>query len=164
MLAATAAGCSPIYVDWDNHTIRTTPAIQETALPPATTPPTVAAPHRQASIHRKHKGAPASSSDMQEMTIEPDTTQNPTTAPDTATISMAIAGDTSSNAEKAIASTSGKLAQFDRSRLTGASLSTYDEANGFLNQGKQALAEKDYVAAAGFAQKASVLADKLQAR
>ena len=40
---------------------------------------------------------------------------------------------------------------------------TYDEANAFLNQGKQALAEKDDVAASGFAQKASVLADKLQA-
>jgi hypothetical protein len=39
-----------------------------------------------------------------------------------------------------------------------------DQANGFLSQGKQALADKDYVAAAGFAQKASVLADRLQAR
>ena len=98
------------------------------------------------------------------MTIEPDSTGNSAASVPAApaTISMAMPGGTSGNAEKAIATTSDHLARFDRSRLKGPTLSTYDQANAFLNQGKQALAEKDYVAAAGFAQKASALADRLQ--
>ncbi len=76
---------------------------------------------------------------------------------------MATPGGSSDSAEQAIEATSQRLAGFDRNRLSGPMLATYDEASGFLNQGKQALAEKDYVAASGFAQKASVLTDKLQA-
>jgi hypothetical protein len=158
------AGCSPVYVDWDAGTIRSAPEIKEAALPAHSFSDTLTS-HRQASLHpHKHKQPAASSDDVEQMTIEPDSTgSSAASAPDsTATISMATPGDSSGNAEKAIATTSDHLARFDRTRLKGPTLSTYDEANGFLNQGKQALAEKDYVAAAGFAQKASALADRLQ--
>jgi hypothetical protein len=156
------AGCSPLYVDWDNHTIGEAPATPPEAVAPVQSSATT--PRRQASIHpHKHK-QPVSPDDVQEMTIEPDSTQNNTaSAPAAATtISMTAPGDSSGSAEKAIASTSDRLARFDRNRLKGTTLSTYDQANGFLNQSKQALEEKDYVAAVGFAQKASLLADKLQ--
>ncbi|HVN29804.1 MAG TPA: hypothetical protein VMT64_15015 [Candidatus Binataceae bacterium] len=76
---------------------------------------------------------------------------------------MASAGNTSDTVAKAIDSTSQRLARYDRSQLNGTPLAIFEAANGFLNQGKQALADKDYVAASGFAHKASVLADKLQA-
>jgi hypothetical protein len=158
------AGCSPFYVDWQKGTIRQTSDIQETSIPATTPPSDTLTSHRQASLHpRKHKQPAASPDDMEEMTIEPEGTANPPAPTTTATISMATPGDSSGSAEKAIATTSDRLARFDRNRLKGPTLSTYDQASGFLNQGKQALAEKDYVAAAAFAQKASVLADKLQA-
>jgi hypothetical protein len=168
MLLATAlAACSPFYVDWDKHTIRqaSNNEIKEAAIPsPAASRPDSVTPHHQsASIHpRKHKPA-TSPPDMEEMTIEPDTTENSQAPSDTSTISMAAPGDSSSSAEKVIEATGQRLAHFNRNRLHGSTRATFDQAYGFLNQGKQALAEKDYVAASGFAQKASVLADKLQA-
>ena len=76
---------------------------------------------------------------------------------------MATPGASSDAAEKEIEAAAQRLAHFDRNQLSGPTLATYDQANGFLNQGKQALEEQDYVAASGFAQKASVLTDKLQA-
>jgi hypothetical protein len=100
---------------------------------------------------------------MEEMSIEPDTTENSSPASESSTISMATSADSSLAVEKTIDATNTRLGRFDRKGLRGDALATYDEANGFLNEGKQALAEKDYVAAAGFAQKASVLADRLQA-
>jgi len=160
------AGCSPLYVDWDNGAILSAPEIKETAIPRSSTSSDITS-HRQASLHpRKHRPPTTFSDDddVQEMTIEPDSTGNSTDSVSAApaTISMAMPGGNSGSAEKAIATTSDRLARFDRSRLKGPALSTYDQANAFLNQGKQALAEKDYVAAAGFAQKASALADRLQ--
>jgi hypothetical protein len=166
ILAAMLAGCSPLYVDWDNHTIRQMPDsdIQEAAIPPTATRGNNVTSHRQsASLHPPKHKQPVSSHDMDEMSIEPDTTENPPPPSVTSAISMASPGDSSGNAEKAIEVTSHRLARFDRNRLNGPTLATYDEASGFLNQSKQALAEKDYVAASGFAEKAAVLADRLQA-
>ncbi len=163
LLATTLAGCSPLYFDWDKGTIRQTPDIEETAVPATRPSSSDTSSHRQASLHpHKHKQPASSPDDMEEMTIEPDVTANPPAPAASTTISMAAPGDSSGSAEKAIATAGDRLARFDRSRLKGPTLSTYDQANGFLNQGKQALAEKDYVAAAGFAQKASALADRLQ--
>lgn len=166
VLVIMLAGCSPFYVDWDHKTIRQTENdIQETPLPPSAVQSNAVSSHWQsASAHpRKHKPA-ASPAEVGETSVEPENTQESQQPPSaTTTISMADPGDSSGSAEKTVEATSQRLARFDRSRLNGAALATYDEANGFLNQGKQALAEKDYVAASGFAHKASVLADKLQA-
>jgi hypothetical protein len=163
ILATTLAGCSPIYYDWDSRTIRTTPTEQTAAT---RTPSSGASIRRQTtSIHpRKHKLTPASpDSEERDLDTPEVAPQTPATAPPGSTLSMASSGDISGSATKMIDSTRQRLARFDRNRLNGSTLATYDEANGFLNQSKQALAEKDYVAASGFAQKASVLADKLQA-
>jgi hypothetical protein len=100
---------------------------------------------------------------MKEMSIQPETTQSSPVPPAPATISMASPGGSSDAAEKEIEAAGQRLAHFDRNQLSGPTLATYDQANGLLSQGKQALDEKDYVAASGFAQKASVLTDQLQA-
>jgi hypothetical protein len=167
LLATMFVGCSTFYVDWDNHTIRRRPTPVKEAATKATSSPsrsdTVAPRVQSASVHQHKHKKPVSTPDMQEMSIQPDTTESAPPPPATSTISMATPGDTSGAAEKAIEATSQRLGRFDRSRLNEASRATYDEANGFLNQSKEALAEKDYVAASGFEQKASVLADRLQA-
>src|SRR3984893_2643460 len=57
--------------------------------------------------------------------------------------------------------TGAKLARVDRNRLTTDSATTYHQANGFLQSGRRAATEEDYVAASGFAEKAAVLAATL---
>jgi hypothetical protein len=57
--------------------------------------------------------------------------------------------------------TGAKLARVDRNTLSTDSATTYDQANNFLNSGRRAALEEDYVAASGFAEKAAVLAAKL---
>jgi hypothetical protein len=155
ILAMTLAGCSSIYFDWDTRTIREGPTEQ------AATPSSATSHRQSASSHPHKRKAPAAS---EETSVQPGTAPVPPTAPPaTSTLSMASSGDFSGSAAKAIDTTGQRLARYDRNRLDGSTLATYDEANAFLNQSKQALAEKDYVAAEGFAKKASVLADKLQA-
>lgn len=56
-----------------------------------------------------------------------------------------------------------RLAKIDRNNLDRDSAATYDQANNFLNAGRKAALNQDYVAATGDAEKASVLADKLKA-
>jgi hypothetical protein len=57
--------------------------------------------------------------------------------------------------------TEAKLAKVDRGSLDADSATTYDQANSFLEAGRRAATDDDYVAATGFAQKAAVLAAKL---
>ncbi len=166
LAATTLAGCSRLYYDWTTRSFGKPPEeIAKPAAPAAVPTKAVAvAPHPQtASVHkRKHKRL-APPPDMKDMSIEPETTQTSPLPPPPSTISLASPGGDSNNAEKEIDAAGQRLAHFDRNQLSGPTLATYDQANGFLNQGKQALEEKDYVAASGFAQKASVLTDKLQA-
>ena len=54
-----------------------------------------------------------------------------------------------------------RLARIDRSSLGADSATTYDQANNFLEAGRHAQDENDYVAASGFARKAALLAAKL---
>jgi hypothetical protein len=66
-----------------------------------------------------------------------------------------------SQTEALLGAADSKLAAINRSKLTGPDAATYDQASGFIAAARQALAERDYVAASGFAQKASLLADKV---
>ena len=163
LLAVSLAACSPFYVDWQNRTIRTTPPIEETPAAPATTVTTYTSHRQTASLPPKKHRQPANP-DMEEMSIEPETAEPapPATTTTSTTISMVAPGDTSGAVERSLDATSQRLAHFDRSRLSGSTLATFDQANGFLSQGRQALTEKDYVAASGFAQKASAFAAQLQ--
>jgi len=54
-----------------------------------------------------------------------------------------------------------RLARINRNSLGADSATTYDQANNFLEAGRHAQDENDYVAASGYAQKAALLAAKL---
>ncbi|HVA39660.1 MAG TPA: hypothetical protein VNF49_03285 [Candidatus Binataceae bacterium] len=64
-------------------------------------------------------------------------------------------------AQRLLDQTGAKLAKVDRSSLGADSATTYDQAKNFLQAGRRAATENDYVAASGFAEKAAVLAAKL---
>ena len=70
-------------------------------------------------------------------------------------------GPSKERAQHLLDDTGAKLAKVDRSTLGADSATTYDQANNFLQAGRRAATEDDYVAASGFAQKAAVLAAKL---
>lgn len=70
-------------------------------------------------------------------------------------------GPSKERAQQLLNDAGAKLAKVDRNTLGADSATTYDQANNFLQAGRRAATEDDYVAASGFAEKASVLAAKL---
>lgn len=70
-------------------------------------------------------------------------------------------GPSKDRAQRLLDDTGAKLAKINRSSLSSDSATTYDQANNFLQDGRGAATEGDYVAAEGFAEKAAVLAAKL---
>jgi hypothetical protein len=76
------------------------------------------------------------------------------------TVTLAF-GPSKERAQRLLDDTGAKLARVDRNTLGADSATTYDQANNFLQAGRRAATEDDYVAAAGFAEKAAVLAAKL---
>jgi hypothetical protein len=70
-------------------------------------------------------------------------------------------GPTKERAVQLLDDTGAKLSRVDRTTLGTDSATTYDQANNFLQAGRKAATEDDYVAASGFAEKAAVLAAKL---
>ena len=70
-------------------------------------------------------------------------------------------GPSKERAQRLLDVTGAKLARVDRNTLGADSATTYDQANNFLQAGRKAATEDDYVAASGFAEKAAVLAAKL---
>lgn len=73
-------------------------------------------------------------------------------------------GPSKEGAQHLLDDTGAKLAKVDRGSLDADSATTYDQANSFLQAGRRAATEADYVAATGFAEKAAVLAAKLVPR
>lgn len=73
-------------------------------------------------------------------------------------------GPSKERAQHLLDDTGAKLARVDRNTLGADSATTYDQANNFLQAGRRAATENDYVAASGFAEKAAVLAAKLAPR
>ncbi|MGH7914435.1 MAG: hypothetical protein ACREPW_07280 [Candidatus Binataceae bacterium] len=70
-------------------------------------------------------------------------------------------GPSRERAQHLLDDTGARLAKVDRNTLGTDSATTYDQANNFLQAGRRAATENDYVAASGFAEKAAVLAAKL---
>jgi hypothetical protein len=77
------------------------------------------------------------------------------------TVTLAGDGAAKDRALRLLDSAGAQLAKVDRSKLSRDSAATYDQANDFLNAGRKAAIDQDYVAATGYAEKASVLASKL---
>lgn len=161
LFVCTVAGCSEFWVPQPSSLLGSTPVKEEPAAAPIaeTSPPrkVAAIPHKRA--HRREpqldeeQGRPA----LQMTVIPQDEIQE--SGP-----SISMVGDdaTRAQAERTLVTTRKKLESIDRTRLTGSALAMYDQASGLLIQGRQAMGEKDYVAASGFAEKASLLADKLK--
>lgn len=70
-------------------------------------------------------------------------------------------GPSRERAQQLLNDTGAKLNKVDRRTLGADSATTYDQATNFLQAGRRAATENDYVAASGYAEKASVLAAKL---
>jgi hypothetical protein len=70
-------------------------------------------------------------------------------------------GPSKERAQQLLDRAGAKLAKVDRSALGADSATTYDQDNNFLQAGRRAATDEDYVAASGYAQKAAVLAAKL---
>jgi hypothetical protein len=68
-----------------------------------------------------------------------------------------------SRTEQLLGAAHAKLASVDRTKLRGSDATTYDQASGFIIAAQQAIVQQDYVAASGFAEKASLLAAKVAA-
>jgi hypothetical protein len=79
----------------------------------------------------------------------------------TPTVTLAN-GPSKERAQHLLDDTKAKLAKVDRNTLGADSANTYDQANNLLQAGRKAAIENDYVAASGFAEKAAVLAAKLE--
>jgi hypothetical protein len=73
-----------------------------------------------------------------------------------------VNGPSKERAQHLLDDTMAKLAKVDRNSLGADSVNTYDQANNLLQAGRKAAIENDYVAASGFAEKAAVLAAKLE--
>lgn len=54
-----------------------------------------------------------------------------------------------------------RLAQIDRSKLSGDTIVTFQQASNLANAARQAMGQGDYLAALGLARKASTLADQV---
>ena len=87
----------------------------------------------------------------------------PSTVLPNAEPSVTLAGDVASKdrAMHLLGDADAKLAIVDRNKLNAESATTYDQANDFLKASHKAATEQDYLAASGFAEKASLLASKL---
>ena len=163
-LVAACALCACANVIWLRTPVNP-PEVAETA--PAPTPAEAAAPpaHKENAAIRRHKPKvhkreePVDEDEeaSPQMSVVPDL---PMDSPP-AIISMAGGADALGAAQQSLDATNRKLAAIDRARLSPGAVTTYDQAKGLLTQGKQALADKDYVAASGFARKASALAARL---
>ena len=87
----------------------------------------------------------------------------PSTVQPNAEPSVTLAGDVASKdrAMHLLGNADAQLARVDRNRLSAEGATTYGQANDLLKAGHKAATEHDYLAASGFAEKASLLASKL---
>jgi hypothetical protein len=161
MLCLVLAGCSGGSGSWEIPSfMRSQPPVPEphhfepsaggeiSNTPPATQV------ERQVE-HRRPAAAPAR--------VEPASTGTPAPPAEPLprpTVTLAD-GPSKERAQQLLDQAGAKLAKVDRGALGADSATTYDQANNFLQAGRRAATEDDYVAASGFAEKAAVLAAKL---
>lgn len=79
------------------------------------------------------------------------------------TLTLADANTSPEHVLEILNEASAKLSKITRNKLDGNNAMTYDQAEAFLKQARQAADETNYVAASSLAHKALVLADKLTA-
>lgn len=77
---------------------------------------------------------------------------------------VTLAGDNAiqHRAEQVLNGAAEKLARVDRGKLSTQGATVYDQASGFVSAARRAIDQQDYPAASGLADKAAVLASKLE--
>lgn len=116
---------------------------------------------RHVSPRRKENSASLSRNSSRREASSSETVPAPVEASPAPTVTLADANISRERVLAMLNQASAKLSMVNRAKLDGNNTLTYDQAAGFLKQARKAAEEKDYVAASGLAQKASILADKL---
>jgi hypothetical protein len=76
-------------------------------------------------------------------------------------VTLGDSGNAKDNAERLLDQASVRLTHFDRAELPASNLSTYEQANELITAARRALADQDFLAASGLAEKASALISQL---
>jgi hypothetical protein len=85
---------------------------------------------------------------------QPAATQSPPAPAEVTTVTTEDNDADHVQAQSLIDDANTRLAQIDRSKLTGENVTAYDEANNLANAARKAMVQHDYLAATGLARKA----------
>jgi len=123
----------------------------------------------QAPLRTRPARTPAASTAAREMpptAIKYRAARRKSAAPAAAATTVSLDDDDSNRlrAQSLLDETGTKLTSINRSRLTPENAAAYDQAQGLVNAGRNAMREQDYLAAAGLAEKASVISRQLATR
>lgn len=159
VLSLTVSGCVGPSGTWQFPNFMTPPQSSYASTGYATPP---SAPlSRTVSRERERASSQAREIDrLQEATSPPPAPPEASPQP---TVTLAGDGADRDHALRLLDDAGACLAKVNRNKLGRDSAATYDQANDFLNAGRKAALNQDYVAATGDAKKASVLANKLSA-
>jgi len=159
-LTLSVWGCEALSNSF-GATPEATPASHASPSPSPTetaTPEPTASPLAEENSTRKHHGRTHTAG-------EPESPDSATATPSGPAPTITLDNDQAARlrAQGLLDSANSKLGKVDRSKLSGDDVATYAQASGFADAAQHALGEHDYVAATGFAEKASLLADKVAA-
>jgi len=129
--------------------------------PPSPPPSESSAATRSRARASKSRASSAAPAEAQAPAPAPAAALSPTDTVPAPTVTLAGDSDIRDRALRLLDDAGARLAKVDRGKLNRDSAATYDQANDFLSAGRKAALDQDYVSATGYAEKASVLADKL---
>jgi hypothetical protein len=137
----------------------------EPYAPSSYTPSYIPPSYSYAPKHRA-KQAPANEENNDEDEADEETPAHPALKPPpqvapAPTVTLADDPESEALANKLLDNAQSRLGSMNPSTLNPGDAVTYKQAEDFVSAGRQALNEKDYAAATGYAQKASVLANRL---
>ena len=153
-LASTFCGCAKVMSYWPHKT--------ESTLPPA-------AARRPLEIESsgivrspaRHHGAKRTSAAPSPAKTGPSGTAATASSPAAPDVTLAGESDNHAIIEQLLNAIDVRLSRVDHHALSTQDDAVWKQATGFVNAGRQALSHRDYLAASGYAHKASALAGKL---
>jgi len=95
--------------------------------------------------------------------LQPSANPSPIPAP-APSVTLENSDDAKANARRLLDQATVTLAHFNRAELPASTVSTYEQASELINAARRALADQDYLAASGLAEKASALISQLPPR
>jgi hypothetical protein len=159
--ALALAGCATMATYWPLQSpLGTVPA--PTPARPETTPTATQETPHSPSRNRTARRKPATAVATAPGAAAPAAASAP--AAGETTVSL---GDDDGNrlrAQSLLDETGAKLTSINRSQLTPEDAAAYDQASGLVDAARNAMRQQDYLAAAGLAEKASVISRQLATR